>query len=126
MAWQAVVCYGMVSGGMTLCHDSERTNDPAKACNKRTEEPKSRSLLFLSCLVPHELPRRTTDNKWQITLALNRPDMAYSAADALASAMYDSMFDWLVGRVNFAVQVRTLSSCGVLRTQNCNIDSCVL
>lgn len=42
----------------------------------------------------------------QITLALNRPDMAYSAADALASAMYDSMFDWLVGRVNFAVQVR--------------------
>ena len=31
--------------------------------------------------------------------------MAYSAADALASAMYDSMFDWLVGRVNFAVQV---------------------
>lgn len=32
--------------------------------------------------------------------------MAYSAADALASAMYDSMFDWLVGRVNFAVQVK--------------------
>lgn len=49
-------------------------------------------------------PRRSLSR--QITLALNRPDMAYSAADALASAMYDSMFDWLVGRVNFAVQVR--------------------
>ncbi|CAN0326857.1 unnamed protein product [Hapterophycus canaliculatus] len=45
-----------------------------------------------------------TKSTRQITLALNRPDIAYSAADALASAMYDSMFDWLVGRVNFAVQ----------------------
>eukprot|EP00752_Nemacystus_decipiens_P006696 g6019.t1 len=50
------------------------------------------------------LTTRAINIRGEITLALNRPDMAYSAADALASAMYDSMFDWLVGRVNFAVQ----------------------
>lgn len=45
--------------------------------------------------------------------------MAYSAADALASAMYDSMFDWLIGRVNFAVQVKIKHIPGSLLQRKC-------
>ncbi len=49
------------------------------------------------------LTTRTIEVRGDATHALNTVESAYHAADALAKAVYDHMFDWLVGRINVAM-----------------------